>query len=101
MPFVYLKEGKTAGYEIDIAYSFCKEYGYGLEVTDMSFDAIIPALISGMCDFGCSSMNITEERAQSVYFSEPDYVGGAVLAVRSSDLAQSDGSAAAAGDTAL
>ncbi len=92
MPFVYLEGKEIAGYEIDIAYSFCKQYGYGIEVVDMSFDAIIPALTSGICDFGCSNMNITEERAQSVYFSEPDYVGGAVLAVRSSDIKQSEGS---------
>ncbi|MBR5089496.1 MAG: ABC transporter permease subunit [Ruminiclostridium sp.] len=87
-PFAYLEGNRIVGYEVDIAYSFCKEYGYGLEVTDMSFNAIIPALNTGMSDFGCSSMNITEERAESVYFSEPDYVAGAVLAVRSSDVAK-------------
>ena len=86
MPFVYLEENHIAGYEIDIAYRFCEEYGYGLDITDMSFDAIIPSLTSGMCDLGCSSMNITEERAESVYFSVPDYTGGAVLAVRKSDI---------------
>ena len=87
IPFVYVEGNRIVGYEVDIVYSFCKEYGYGLEVRDMSFDAIIPSLVSGMVDFGCSSMNITEERAESVYFSEPDYVGGAVLAVRASDIA--------------
>ena len=88
MPFVYLEGNQITGYEIDIAYRFCEEYGYGLDITDMSFDAIIPSLTSGMCDFGCSSMCITEERMESIYFSEPDYIGGAVLAVRASDIAQ-------------
>ncbi len=89
-PFVYVMNGNVVGYETDIAYRFCKEYGYGLEISDMSFDAIIPALKTGKCDFGCTCMNITPERAKSVYFSEPDYSGGAVLAVNASDLEQPD-----------
>jgi polar amino acid transport system substrate-binding protein len=40
-------------------------------------------------------MTITEERAESVNFSEPDYKGGAVIAVRATDLSANDG-----GDTA-
>ncbi|MBQ9384712.1 MAG: ABC transporter permease subunit [Ruminiclostridium sp.] len=84
-PFVYLEGDRVVGYEVDIAYSFCKEYGYRLEITNMSFDAIIPSVITGMCDFGCSSMTITEERKENVYFSDPDYIGGAVLVIRSPD----------------
>ena len=85
VPFVYLEGSTISGYEIDLAYRFCNEYGYGLEIKDMSFDAIIPSLSSGMCDFGCTCINITEERAESVYFSDPDYHGGAVLAIRKPD----------------
>ncbi|MBR1443239.1 MAG: ABC transporter permease subunit [Firmicutes bacterium] len=85
-PFVYMKDGKIVGYDIDLAYRFCKEYGYGLEMTDMNFDAIVPAMQSGKYDFGSSGMTITEERAQSVYFTEPSYSGGAVIAVRAKDI---------------
>ncbi|MBO5551103.1 MAG: transporter substrate-binding domain-containing protein, partial [Lachnospiraceae bacterium] len=81
-PFVYLDTGRPVGYEIDIAHRFCREYGYRLEIRDMSFDAIISSISSEMCDFGCSVITITEERKQSVYFSEPDYNGGAVLVVK-------------------
>ena len=54
----------------------------------MNFSAILPAVQTGDCDFGAASMTITPERSESVLFSEPHYEGGAVLAVRSSDLLQ-------------
>lgn len=85
-PFVYISETKVTGYEIDIAARFCEQYGYGLEINDMGFDAILPSVQSGKYDFGCSMISITEERAESVYFSEPDYSAGVVFAVRPSFL---------------
>ena len=85
-PFVYVKDGKITGYEIDIAYRFCEKYGYKLDLKDMNFDAIIPAVDSGKCNFGCSGMSITDERKESMIFSEPDYTGGTVLAIKSNVL---------------
>ena len=84
-PFDYVSGGYITGYEIDIAARFCEKYGYGLEVNDMGFDAILPSVQSGKFDFGCATITITEERAENVYFSEPDYSGGVVFAIRSED----------------
>ncbi len=80
-PFDYVKDGKIVGYDVDIAVRFCKEYGYGINVIDMNFDALMPAIQSGKCDFGASGIAITEERKEKVYFSEPDYYQDAVVAV--------------------
>ena len=85
-PFIYMQDQKIVGYEIDIAYRFCKEYGYGLKIQDMNFGAIIPSLASGKCDLGAAGMTVTAERAESIYFSESDYEGGAVIAVRAEDM---------------
>ena len=85
-PFVYTKNNEIVGYEVDVAYRFCEEYGYGLELVDMNFDGIIPAVSSGKQDFGCSTITITEERRESVNFSDPHYDGGSVIAVRKADL---------------
>ena len=81
-PFDYVKDGRIVGYDVDVAVRFCKEYGYGIEVIDMNFDALMPAIQSGKCDFGASGIAITEERAKKVHFSEPDYYQDAVVAVR-------------------
>ncbi len=80
-PFTYMKDGRTVGYDIDIAAGFCREYGYRLEVQTMDFNGIIPSVQTGKTDFGASAITITEERAESVDFSEPYYTSQVVMAV--------------------
>ena len=80
-PFQYVNGNTIVGYEIDLAIRFCEKNGYKLEIKNMSFDAILPSIQSGKYDFGCSALTVTEERAESVNFSEPDYSGGVVMAI--------------------
>ena len=94
VPFSYTKNGNSVGYDIDMVVRFCKKYGYNLEISTMNFDAIIPSIVSGKCDFGASCMTITDERKESVNFSEPNYESNIVLAVRKADLLAEDGEAA-------
>ena len=81
-PFAYMKNNKIVGYDIDVINYICKELGYKLEVIEMSFDGIIPALKSGKVDVSGCSIIVTEERKKSVLFSEPDYTGGIVVITR-------------------
>ena len=80
-PFSYMKEGRAVGYDIDVAARFCQEYGYGLEIQSMSFDGVLAAVQTSKCDFACSCITVTEERAESMLFSTPDYYGGIAVAV--------------------
>ena len=80
-PFSQIINGEAAGYEIDLAFEFCKRNGYGLEIINYTFDAILPALQSRQCEFAACCFTPTPERAESVYFAEPHYSAGAVLAV--------------------
>ena len=91
-PFCYMLNNQIAGYDIDVAVHFCEAYGYGLEVNDMSFDAVLPAVQTGKCDFGGSGIAITEERKESVLFSEPNYSGGTVMTVMKEGAAVLQGS---------
>ena len=84
-PFVYIKDGRLAGYEIDVITRFCKAQGYKPEFADMSFSSIIPAVMSGKYDVGLSGITITPERAESVNFTEPVYSGGGMLLVRKTE----------------
>ena len=81
-PFTYLKDMEVTGYDVDIAVRFCEAYGYGLAISDMRFDSILPAVQTGKADFAGGGISITEERKESVLFSEPNYSGGTVLVVR-------------------
>ena len=83
-PFSYLYEGQIVGYEIDIVVRFCRAYGYGLELHNMDFSALIPGL-GERYDLAASCIAVTAERSESVYFSDPVYSGGTVMMVRGAE----------------
>ncbi len=78
-PFEYVRDGQVVGYDMEIAALFCEDSGYGLEIVDMNFDAVLPAVQTGKCDFAAAGISFTPERAESVSFSDPNYTGGTVL----------------------
>ena len=80
-PFEYVRDGKVVGYDMELAALFCEYAGYGLEIVDMNFDGILPAVQTGKCDFAAAGISITPERAESVLFSEPNFSGGTVAVV--------------------
>ena len=84
-PFTYVKNNRIVGYEVEMAVKFCEENGYGLEVVPMSFSAIIPAVVSGKCDFASCTIAVTAERAEQVLFAYPNAKTGNVIVVRKSD----------------
>jgi len=49
-PFAYMKHGKMAGYDIEIAMVIASKLGRTLEIVDMDIAAIIPSLITGKSD---------------------------------------------------
>ena len=81
-PFVYFKDNRIIGYDIDFVVRFCEAYGYGLEIVPMRFSGIIPAVTTGKCDFGIGAITITDERKESVLFSYPHTRTGNMFAVR-------------------
>ena len=93
MPWSYIKDNKNVGYDIDLIVRFCREKGYSLQLTDVDFAGRIPAVESGKCDFS-TDMNVTDEREEQVLFSDPTAGGGAVLAVKSSDLKKTNSATA-------
>ncbi|WP_017303910.1 transporter substrate-binding domain-containing protein [Spirulina subsalsa] len=65
--------GEPVGFDIDIARYITDKLGYGLQINDMDFNGIIPALQSKRADFAMAGMTPTEERRQSVDFSDVYY----------------------------
>ena len=80
-PYEYYLDGKLVGIEIDLAARFCEANGYGLEITDMSFESVLPSVTTGKSDFAASGIAVTEARKESLSFSEPYYTERVVLAV--------------------
>ena len=81
-PFDYVKDGVYAGYEIELIVSFCKEYGYGLEIEDSNFSGVLAAVTTGKADLGACVATITDERKKTMDFTNPIYQGGTVYVKR-------------------
>lgn len=76
-PFSFVRgTNDIVGLDIEIARRVAKEQGKQLEVVNMEFGALIPALMAGKVDFIGACITISEERAKKVLFSEPYYSGG-------------------------
>ncbi|HHW03133.1 MAG TPA: basic amino acid ABC transporter substrate-binding protein [Thermoanaerobacterales bacterium] len=67
---------EITGFDIDIAKAIAKELGVQLEIKDMAFDGVLPALLSKKVDIAIAAFTITEERKKSVNFSDPYLDGG-------------------------
>ena len=78
-------EDKIIGFDIDIAQVIADELGVELEVLDMEFDGLIPALSTGKIDMIIAGMNPTVERKQSVDFSDIYYTQKDALVIKSED----------------
>ncbi len=87
-PFSYIKNNQYAGYDVDIAVRFCREYGYGIDIVNSSFDGMLSSVSSGKSDFCGACITVTPERSESILFSDADYVGGTVLVAKDTDIGQ-------------
>lgn len=69
-PYEYFKGDDVIGIDPEIAQAICDKLGYELVVDHMDFDAIITAVTSGKADFGMAGMTVTDERKESVDFTD-------------------------------
>ncbi len=82
-PFSFV-DGSHAvvGLDIELAQLVAQQLGKKLEIVNMDFGAMIPALMAGKVDLIAACITITEERAQKVLFSKPYYRGGIAALVK-------------------
>ena len=63
----FVRNGKLAGYEVELLSLFCEKYGYSLDYEVMDFAGMIPAVVAGKVDVACGCIAITEER-ERIFF---------------------------------
>jgi polar amino acid transport system substrate-binding protein len=73
--------GTWVGWEIDMMNAVCKQAQLDCVVTPTAWDGIIPALTSGQIDAIMSSMSITDDRKQTIDFSDKYYNTPTAIAV--------------------
>lgn len=81
-PYEYWEGDSIVGVDADFAKAICDKLGYELVIEDMAFDAIITAVQSGKADFGAAGMTMTEERLQSIDFTDSYCTATQVIIVR-------------------
>jgi arginine/lysine/histidine transporter system substrate-binding protein len=64
---------EIVGFDVDIAKAITEKLGYELEISNIDFNGLIPALQADRADFVMAGMTPTEERKQNVDFSEIYY----------------------------
>ena len=74
-PFEFQKEGSK---EFD---GIGKQLNMKVEILNMGFDALIPAINAGNIDLAIAGMSITPDRQKAVDMSDPYYVSGLVVVV--------------------
>lgn len=90
-PFTYYDgSGQPVGFDYEMMSRFAQHLGMKLEITMMSYDAVLPSIISGKADMSACVYTITDERDESVIFGDPCIVSQGVLAVLNSNTASLD-----------
>ncbi len=85
-------DGNIVGIDAEIAAAIAEKLGMELEIKDMEFDSLITACAGGSIDVVLAGMTVTDERKESVNFSDSYATGIQVIIVKEdSDIADADG----------
>lgn len=76
---------EIVGFDIAIAREIAKDIGVQLEIKDMKFDGLLPALTTGTVDFVIAGMTPNEKRKQSVDFTKIYYTAQQGVLIRAED----------------
>ena len=69
-PYEYHDGDKIVGIDMDIADAIAKKLGLEVQIEDIAFDSVILEVTSGKADIGLAGISATDERKQSVDFSD-------------------------------
>ena len=101
LPFVAVKDGRLIGFEIELAERFGAHLGRKVRFSNIDFSGLIAAVAAGKVDMIVSAIFITEERKQSIAFSDPYYEEGTKVFALKVNLAAYDKTEAVPGDSFL
>ena len=79
-PFEFYDESNNlVGFDVDMVKAIGEKIGKEIQIVDMAFDGLIPALLTGKIDMIASAINATEERRQRVDFSDVYHITDSAL----------------------
>jgi len=78
-------KGQLTGFDVELVRAMSRQLGASVDFKTTPFDAIIPSLAAGNCDFVASATTITEERRQKVAFTQAYFDADQSLLIRAAD----------------
>ncbi|WP_300366747.1 basic amino acid ABC transporter substrate-binding protein [Brachyspira sp.] len=84
-PFEYREGDKIVGFDMDLIAEVAKLLGKEIEIIDMQFDGLLPALEAKKIDIIAAGMTATEERKQFLNFTDPYYNSRQSIVVQSNN----------------
>lgn len=81
-PYEYHENDTIVGIDADIAKAIADHMGMELEIQDMAFDSLIPAIQSGKADFAAAGMTVDEDRLKNVDFTDTYAQAAQVIIVK-------------------
>jgi polar amino acid transport system substrate-binding protein len=86
IPYVFRdRDGKLAGFEVDLRDALARELGRPIEFKQYAFDSLFAGVERGDFDFAMNGLEITAERQQLVRFTRPYYIYQLQLVARQRD----------------
>jgi polar amino acid transport system substrate-binding protein len=70
-PFEFVKDGDEMGFDVDLTEEIASRLGLEVQWVTANFDTIFAAVDAGQFDMVAAASTITEERLQTVDFSDP------------------------------
>lgn len=72
-PFEYKNGQNVVGFDVDLVREIAKDTNRSLQIEEISFDGLLPALQAGRIDLIAAGMTVTPERAKNAAFSTTYY----------------------------
>jgi glutamine transport system substrate-binding protein len=86
-PFEFQKKDSKDfdGFDMDLIRAVGQKMNMKVEIQNMGFDALIPALNAGNIDVAVAGISITEDRKKAVDFTDAYYESGLIVVVNKND----------------
>ena len=86
VPFAFIKNGRIAGFDFELATRFAASLGKKLVPVDMHFASLLAAVSTNKIDLITSSLAITDERKKQIDFSDPYFDSATSLIARKENI---------------
>lgn len=80
-PFEYKQGQDVVGFDVDLVREIAKDTNRSLQIEEVAFDGLLPALQAGRIDLIAAGMTVTPDRAKNAEFSTPYYTAAQKVVV--------------------